>query len=94
VSRSCGSWRYVAYPRGTVVTVRCRGGGCPFARRARAARRRRVNLLCAFRGRRLAPGTVLRLVLAIPEFGTYEVRFRMRAGVLPERTDYCPSRRS
>jgi hypothetical protein len=34
------------------------------------------------------------LVPAIREFGTYEVRFRMRACVLPERTDHCLSRRS
>jgi Ricin-type beta-trefoil lectin domain len=81
-------------PRGTVVTVRCRGGGCPYSRRGRRARTKRMNLQRAFRGRRLAHGTVVRLVLEMPGFGTYTVRFRTRAGALPRRTDYCPSRRS
>jgi hypothetical protein len=81
-------------PGGTVVTVRCRGGGCPFANRRHRARRGQVNLQRPFRGRRLAPGATLRLVLDMPGFGRYQVRFRARAGALPRRTDYCPSRRS
>jgi Ricin-type beta-trefoil lectin domain-like len=81
-------------PNRTVVTVRCRGGGCPFSHRTRRARNGRVNLHRAFHGRRLTPGTVVRLVLEMPGFGTYEVRFKMRARSLPRRTDYCPGRRS
>lgn len=81
-------------PRGTTVRISCRGDGCPFARRARRARSGNVSLQRPFKNRRLRPGTVVRLRFNMPGVGRYETRFRMRAGALPRRTDYCPSDRS
>jgi hypothetical protein len=81
-------------PRGTTVRISCRGDGCPFARRARRAPRGRVSLRRPFNNRPLRPGTIVALRLSMPGVGRYRIRFRMRAGALPRRTDYCPSGRS
>jgi ricin-type beta-trefoil lectin protein/putative metal-binding protein len=78
-------------PSGTRVTVTCRGHGCPFARRSRRASGGNADLGGPFKHRLLKAGTKLVLHLQLPNVGQYEVRFQMRAGALPHRTDYCPS---
>jgi hypothetical protein len=78
-------------PRATRVAVTCRGRGCPFARRSRRAPSGNVNLAAPFKHRLLRAGTDLVLHLQLPKVGRYEVRFHMRAGALPRRTDYCRS---
>jgi hypothetical protein len=81
-------------PTRAAVKVRCRGRGCPYKHRTYRARRGRVQLQRPFRRRHLAPGTRIRLQIDMPRIGRHEVRFRVRAGAVPRRTDYCPSRRS
>jgi hypothetical protein len=76
-------------PRGTVVTLTCRGQGCAFGRRTVRARAGRASLRPPFRHRPLDAGTVVDLRLKMPGVGRYDVRFRMRSGALPRRTDLC-----
>ncbi len=78
-------------PRGTRVTVTCRGHGCPFARQSRRAPHGNVDLNGPFKHRLLRAGARLELHLRLPDVGRYDVRFQMRAGTLPRRTDYCPA---
>jgi hypothetical protein len=77
-------------PRGTRVALECRGRGCPSRRKARIVRKGAVDLQGQFKRRRLSAGTVIRLRVDMPGLERYEVRFRMRAGKLPQRTDLCP----
>ena len=77
-------------PRGARVEVRCRGGGCPFARRTlRRNRRGSASATKLFRGRRLRPGTVVEVrVTARYAIGAVR-RLRMRSGSRPQSTTLC-----
>jgi hypothetical protein len=77
----------VSVPRGSLVTVRCRGGGCPYRRRRIRAESGRIRL----RGleRRLSPGTRIELFVMKKEtFGRY-IRYRILRGRPPARVDRC-----
>jgi plastocyanin len=77
----------VSVPRGTLLTVRCRGGGCPYRRRRIRAETGRIRL----RGleRRLSPGTRIELFVMKKEaFGRY-IRYRILRGRPPARVDRC-----
>jgi hypothetical protein len=83
---------------GAVVTVTCRGHGCPFRRvsrtvsaRPRAGRPPAARLVRIRRleGRLLRPGTTLRVfVTTAGAVGKY-TRFRIRRSRIPRRTDLC-----
>jgi PKD domain len=77
----------VSVPRGALVTVRCRGSGCPYRRRRIRAETGRIRL----RGleRRLSPGTRIELFVMKKEtFGRY-IRYRILRGRPPARVDRC-----
>jgi PKD repeat protein len=79
----------VRAPRGALVRVRCRGGGCP----RRSAVVRTVSAVRPVRlgrfERRYRPGAVLEVfVTERGRIGKY-VRFTMRRGLAPAREDLC-----
>jgi PKD repeat protein len=74
-------------PRGARVTVRCTGRGCPFRARRRVAETGRVRL-SNFK-RVLAPGTRIEVLVRAPGVIGKYVKFRIRAGKRPVRTDRC-----
>ena len=75
-------------PRGSVVTVTCRGRGCPF-RRARRTVRRRAGLRIRGLERRLRAGTVITIIVRKGNtIGKY-TRLRIRRGAPPARIDRC-----
>lgn len=74
-------------PRGSKVTVECRGQGCDFKRKSRQVKRRRVKFP-EIEGR-LRPGAVVRVFVTQEDrIGKYTV-FRIRAGAAPKRRDRC-----
>lgn len=75
-------------PRGSVVTVTCRGRSCPF-RRARRTIRRRAGLRIKGLERRLSSGTVITIIVRKGKtIGKY-TRLRIRRGAPPARIDRC-----
>lgn len=77
----------VRAPRGSRVTIRCRGRGCPYRRastrgRGRELRFRRLQ-------RRLRTGSVLQVFVSHPELIGKYTRFRFRARRRPARLDRC-----
>ncbi len=75
-------------PRGSIVTVTCRGRGCPF-RRARRKIRRRAGLRIRGLERRLRTGTVITIIVRKGNtIGKY-TRLRIRRGAPPARIDRC-----
>jgi len=75
-------------PRGSVVTVTCRGRGCPF-RSARRTIRRRSGLRIKGLERLLRSGTVITIVVRKGNtIGKY-TRLRIRRGAPPARIDRC-----
>jgi streptogramin lyase len=73
------------------LEVRCRGRGCPFARRrvARRAGATSVSLTRLFARRRLRPGAVIELRITRPGAIGQVVRFTVRRGRAPRRTNLC-----
>jgi plastocyanin len=88
----------VTAPAGVRITVRCRGGGCPYRQRGpfvvraaqtRAPRASRHVRIQGFRGRLLEPGVRLQVfVVDQDRIGKY-TSFRIRRGHAPLRTDSC-----
>ena len=84
-SRCCGCR---ARRAASVVTVTCRGRGCPF-RRARRTVRRRAGLRIRGLERRLRAGTVITIIVRKGNtIGKY-TRLRIRRGAPPARIDRC-----
>ena len=84
----------VDLPAGATVDIRCRGRGCPYAKRTRtfASARKRLNLLRALKLRdaRLRPKAVLQVRLLAPGHVGKVVRFRIRkAPKLPVSSELC-----
>jgi hypothetical protein len=88
----------VTAPLGVTITVRCRGGGCPYRQRGpfvvrragtRSAEGARYVRLGGFRGRLLKPGARLQVFVAHPNrIGKY-TRFTIRRNRAPLRADNC-----
>lgn len=77
----------VRTPRGSRVTLHCRGKSCPFRRTSRVAAGRPVRVRSLERF--LRAGTVIEvLVSGTGRIGKY-TRFVIRAGLAPRRTDLC-----
>jgi PKD repeat protein len=77
----------IELPRGSIVTVRCRGSSCPFKAKSQTAARRRVRIT-GF-SRVLRAGVVIQIfVEKANRIGKY-TRFKMRAGKTPLRKDAC-----
>ena len=83
----------VRTPGGTRIVVRCKGGGCPWARRTRLARfarnRSREIKMPGFKRRHLRAGAVIEVfVIRRGMIGKY-TRFNIRRLRAPMRTDGC-----
>lgn len=74
-------------PKGAKATVACRGASCPFQRRKRKIRRRKVEFpeLEA----RLQPGVVIEVFVTEQQRIGKFTRFKIRAGKVPKREDRC-----
>jgi hypothetical protein len=81
----------VDVPAGATVTVTCRGRGCPFRAKRRAAARakRRIDLLRPLRRARLRPGVVLEVRVTKPRTIGKVVRFTMRRRLAPGSEALC-----
>lgn len=81
---------------GARVQVRCRGRGCPFARRSLRLRRGRVVGTRLFRGRRLRPGAVFELRLTATDTIGKVRRLTVRRGGRFRQQSLClkPGKRS
>jgi hypothetical protein len=83
----------VVAPRGSRVSIRCTGRGCPFSRQVRVARSPVGRAARVVRVRRLErllrPGVRIRIFVTKSDaIGKY-TRFRIRRGKAPARTDRC-----
>jgi PKD repeat protein len=72
-------------PRGAKVTIRCKGGGCPFKRQVRLASRVRVKKL----ERVLRAGTKIRVYITQRGLIGKYTSVKIRAGKAPARRDLC-----
>jgi PKD repeat protein len=77
----------VRAPSDSKVTVRCRGDSCPFEKKSRRVKRRRVKFP-EIEGL-LRPGTVLKVYVTGEERVGKFTSFRIRAGAAPKRRDRC-----
>lgn len=78
-------------PKHTTITVRCRGRGCPFAKRKRVVRKtaRRVNLKPLVRRARLRPGATLEIRMTRPGYVAKVVRYRTARRSVPRSRTLC-----
>jgi hypothetical protein len=75
-------------PRGSIVTVTCKGRSCPFRRARRKVGRRRTLRIRGLE-RRLRSGTVIVIIVRKGNaIGKY-TRLRIRRGAPPARIDRC-----
>lgn len=74
-------------PRGAIVSVRCRGRGCPFRRTRRRLRSRRTRIRSL--QRTLRAGLVLDVRVTQRGFVGKYTRLRIRRGRAPARLDRC-----
>jgi PKD repeat protein len=78
----------IVAPKGAIVTVACRGKGCPKrATRSRVPTDRRVRIRTMERA--LRSGAKLVVTIAKPGYLTRQVRFTIRRGMPPVRQDAC-----
>jgi alpha-tubulin suppressor-like RCC1 family protein len=76
-------------PSGANVEVICRGGGCPFNRRAVTPHRRVINLASVLGGAHLAAGGRLLVEISAPNRIGEVLIYTMRKGGSPVRTVSC-----
>jgi hypothetical protein len=76
-------------PVGSRLTVFCHGRGCPFARRVFRHPRRHVSLRRAFQKRKLAPGSVVSLLITAPGEVAQLWRLRTRVQAKAVQTQLC-----
>ena len=74
-------------PRGSKVTVKCRGDGCDFRQKSRSIKRRRVKFP-EIEGR-LQPGALVQVYVTQKDRIGKFTSFRIRAGAAPKRRDRC-----
>ena len=77
--------------QGMKVQVRCRGGGCPFAKRTRAIKQRTrlLNLHPLLAGAALRAGARLEVRITRRQAIGKVVRYVMRSGAVPRSTPLC-----
>jgi Putative metal-binding motif/RTX calcium-binding nonapeptide repeat (4 copies) len=77
--------------KGMKVQVRCRGGGCPFARKSRTAKKRTrlLNLHPLLAGASLRAGARVEVRITRPQAIGKVVRYVMRSGAVPRSTPLC-----
>jgi hypothetical protein len=73
------------------VQLRCRGGGCPFAKKTMRIKRRKrlLNLHPLLAGAALRPGAVLELRITKPQAIGKVVRYSVRSGAVPRSRALC-----
>jgi hypothetical protein len=78
-------------PAGSVVTLACRGKSCPFKTRRVIVKRatRVLSLVSRFKGKRLRAGVRVELTVTHPATVGTVVRWTMRSGADPRRTELC-----
>ena len=78
-------------PRSATLTLRCKGGGCPFARRSRAFPNgaRTAKLASLFKSRKLRVKTTLEVQITASGWIGKLVRFKVRANKIPSVTVRC-----
>jgi CSLREA domain-containing protein len=76
-------------PRGGKLTVTCRGGGCPFARRTFAPRHGQVGLTPIFKHASLQAGAALEFTIIAPNRVGYVETLVIRSGQKPTVTKLC-----
>ena len=77
--------------KGMKVQVRCRGGGCPFARRARTVKKRTrlLDLHPLLAGAALRAGARVEVRITRRQAIGKVVRYSMRSGAVPRSTPLC-----
>ena len=73
-------------PVGATVTVRCKGTGCPFKKRKLTMKGTQLPLARQFKKRKLAPGTVISIVVTKDGWVGKALRYKTRAGKFPKLT--------
>jgi hypothetical protein len=76
-------------PARAKVRLTCRGGGCPFARKALRVRNRKASASKLLKGHRLAPGVLLEIRITAPDTMGKVIRYRIRSHALPQRRQLC-----
>jgi hypothetical protein len=78
-------------PAGAKITVTCRGRGCPFRSKRRAARRaqRKIDLVKPLRRASLRPKSVLEVRVTAPQTIGKVVRFEIRRRAAPTSEALC-----
>jgi hypothetical protein len=76
---------------GMTIELRCRGGGCPFKRKARTVQRRArlLDLHRLLRAARLRPGAALEVRVQRPEAIGKVIRYSVRKGSVPRSRELC-----
>ena len=77
--------------KGMKVQLRCRGGGCPFARKTRTVKRRTrlLDLHPLLGSAGLQAGARLEVRITRPQAIGKVVRYTMRSGAVPRSTALC-----
>jgi hypothetical protein len=77
--------------RRMTVELRCRGGGCPFAKKVRKVKRRKrlLDLHPLLAGAVLRPGAVLEVRIRRPQAIGKVVRYSVRSGAVPRSRALC-----
>ena len=77
--------------RNMTIELRCRGGGCPFAKKTRRVKKRTrlLNLHPLLAGAALRPGAVLELRIRRPQAIGKVVRYSVRSGAVPRSRALC-----
>jgi putative metal-binding protein/hemolysin type calcium-binding protein len=78
-------------PSRAKVQVRCKGGGCPFAKHKLKVRKRKASATKLLKGHRLSPRAVLEIRVTAPGTMGKVVRYTIRSHALPKRRQLCLS---
>jgi putative metal-binding protein/hemolysin type calcium-binding protein len=76
-------------PSRAKVQVRCKGGGCPFAKHKLKVRKRKASATKLLKGHRLSPRAVLEIRVTAPGTMGKVVRYTIRSHALPKRRQLC-----
>ena len=76
-------------PARAEALLRCKGGGCPFSKKALKVRKRKASATKPLKGRHLSPGAVLEIRVTAPATIGKIVRYTIRRHALPQRRQLC-----